>query len=63
MKIFISADIEGVATTTLWPETEKGSEDYRLHAQQMTMEVIAAFGNCSAGCPRGWEQSGYLETS
>ena len=69
MKIFISADIEGVATTTLWPETEKGSEDYRLHAQQMTMEVIAACeaaseaGASEIGCPRGWEQSGYLEAS
>lgn len=52
MKIFISADIEGVATTTLWPETEKGSEDYRLHAQQMTMEVIAACEAASeAGAP------------
>lgn len=50
MKIFISADIEGVATTTLWPETEKGSEDYRLHAQQMTMEVIAA---CEAASEAG----------
>ena len=50
MKIFISADIEGVATTTLWSETEKGSEDYRLHAQQMTMEVIAA---CEAASEAG----------
>ena len=50
MKIFISADIEGVATTTLWPETEKGSEDYRLHAQQMTLEVIAA---CEAASEAG----------
>lgn len=50
MKIFISADIEGAATTTLWPETEKGSEDYRLHAQQMTMEVIAA---CEAASEAG----------
>ena len=50
MKIFISADIEGVATTTLCPETEKGSEDYRLHAQQMTMEVIAA---CEAASEAG----------
>ena len=50
MKIFISADIEGVATTTLWPETEKGSEDYRLHAQQMTMEGIAA---CEAASEAG----------
>lgn len=50
MKIFISADIEGVATTTLWPETEKGSEDYRQHAQQMTMEVIAA---CEAASEAG----------
>lgn len=42
MKVFISADIEGVTTTTFWPETSKGEQEYDAHAEQMTQEVIAA---------------------
>jgi D-amino peptidase len=41
MKVFISADIEGVTTTTLWDETDPEHGSYSLHAQQMTDEVIA----------------------
>lgn len=42
MKIYISADIEGVTGSTSWSETEKGSDDYNYYANQMTLEVKAA---------------------
>lgn len=42
MKIFISADIEGVAGCTVWDETEKGKDGYEYFARQMTREVMAA---------------------
>ena len=41
MKIFISADIEGIATTTLWDETDSSHSSYPTHAKQMTDEVLA----------------------
>lgn len=28
MRVFISADMEGIATTTDWEETQKGTVDY-----------------------------------
>ncbi|MBQ2227928.1 MAG: M55 family metallopeptidase, partial [Firmicutes bacterium] len=42
MRVFISADIEGTAFTTIWPETDHGEEEYPAAARQMTMEVKAA---------------------
>lgn len=44
MKVFISADIEGVATTTLWDETsiQRNPALAGAHAEQMTQEVKAA---------------------
>ena len=42
MKIYISADIEGVTGTTDWNEVTKGKEDYTEFRQQMTSEVCAA---------------------
>ena len=42
MRVFISADIEGTAFTTLWPETELGEGLYPAAARQMTLEVKAA---------------------
>lgn len=42
MKVFISADMEGLATTTFPEECIRGSQDYRYHAGQMTAEVAAA---------------------
>ncbi len=42
MKIYISADIEGVTGVTHWDETEKNKIDYSDFAQQMTLEVKAA---------------------
>ncbi|MBQ7623870.1 MAG: M55 family metallopeptidase, partial [Clostridia bacterium] len=42
MKVFLSADIEGTAFTTLWSETETDSSLYPAAARQMTAEVRAA---------------------
>ena len=42
MKIYISADIEGVTGSTNWCETEKGEDCYEYYANQMTLEVKAA---------------------
>ena len=41
MKIFISADIEGITTTTTWDETKPSHDSYGPHAKQMTEEVLA----------------------
>lgn len=42
LKIYISADIEGVTGSTVWDETLKGKEGYEYFANQMTLEVNAA---------------------
>ncbi len=42
MKVFISADIEGVTTTSEWMDTTVGSVTYPIHAKQMSLEVLAA---------------------
>ena len=42
MKVFISADIEGVTGTTDWNETDKAHGDYLEFREQMTAEVAAA---------------------
>ncbi|GAA0179676.1 M55 family metallopeptidase [Clostridium sediminicola] len=42
MKIYISADIEGVTGVTHWNETEKQKGDYAEFAEQMTKETKAA---------------------
>ena len=42
MKIYISADIEGVAGITNWDEASKDSADYEEFRQQFTAEVAAA---------------------
>lgn len=50
MKIYISADIEGITGTTHWNETEKNLPDWNDFAKQMTDEVVAAAkGAISAG--------------
>lgn len=41
MKLFISADIEGCAGTTLHQECHKGEAIYAPFARQMTQEVVA----------------------
>jgi D-amino peptidase len=42
MKVFISADIEGVSGTTTWNEATDSHPAYREFQEQMTREVIAA---------------------
>lgn len=43
MKVFISADIEGITTTTIWKETHVNMDASAApHARQMTREVKAA---------------------
>ena len=55
MKIYISADIEGVTGIAHWDETEKSKSDYQKFAQQMTDEVKAACeGAISAGVKEIW---------
>ncbi|MDD3999853.1 MAG: M55 family metallopeptidase [Bacilli bacterium] len=50
MKIFISADIEGVNHINYWSETNKESTDYHEYQEQMTAEVAsAAIGAKRAG--------------
>lgn len=50
MKVFISADIEGVTGATNWNETDKTHADYAEYREQMTAEVAAACeGALSAG--------------
>ncbi len=50
MRVFISADIEGITTTTDWKETHTSSEAMAApHAKQMTREVLAACEGAFAG--------------
>lgn len=42
MKVYISADIEGVAGIANWEEARKTSREYPYFAEQMTREVAAA---------------------
>ncbi|WP_054739121.1 M55 family metallopeptidase [Cellulosilyticum ruminicola] len=42
MKVYISADIEGVTGISNWDETHKGHEGYEIYRLQMTKEVAAA---------------------
>ncbi|MEA4966427.1 MAG: M55 family metallopeptidase [Oscillospiraceae bacterium] len=52
MKVFITSDIEGITTTTLWDEVDitNHADKTAFHAQQMTREVVAAcMGAMDAG--------------
>ncbi|MBR6584522.1 MAG: M55 family metallopeptidase [Firmicutes bacterium] len=42
MKVYISADIEGIASTATWDDCSKGTAEYEKARQQMTREVLAA---------------------
>ena len=42
MKVFISADIEGIAGITHWDEAEKPQPTYQEFRERMTDEVVAA---------------------
>ena len=55
MKIYISADIEGITGIAHWDETEKSKPDYQKFAKQMTDEVKAACeGAIKAGVKEIW---------
>ncbi len=49
MKVFISADIEGITTTTQHEECGPASPAYAAQCQQMTKEVLAACEGAFAG--------------
>jgi D-amino peptidase len=55
VKIYISADIEGITGTTHWDEAEKKKSDYSEFREQMTAEVVAACeGALNAGATEIW---------
>lgn len=55
MKVFISADIEGVTGVTVWNEADHEKEEYKVFAAQMTREVKAACtGATKAGATEIW---------
>ncbi len=55
MKIYISADIEGVTGVTHWDETDLGKAESSLFREQMTAEVAAACeGAIQAGATEIW---------
>jgi D-amino peptidase len=55
MKVFISVDIEGVAGSTHWDETDKSHRDYPEFREQMTREAVAAIeGAEAAGAKDIW---------
>ncbi|MHC4777265.1 MAG: M55 family metallopeptidase [Planctomycetota bacterium] len=60
MKIYISADIEGVAGTTHWDETHPNKAEYPEFRDQMTAEVNAACeGALAAGAKEIWVQDAH----
>lgn len=55
MKVYLSADIEGITGVSHWDETNRLKEDYPYFAQQMTSEVNAAcLGANEAGAEEIW---------
>jgi D-amino peptidase len=55
MKIFITADIEGITGASHWDETDKKNADYAEYREQMTAEVAAACeGALKAGATEIW---------
>ena len=55
MKVYISADIEGVTGASHWDETDKLKPDYNEFREQMTAEVSAACeGALQAGSTEIW---------
>ncbi|QDQ02539.1 amino acid amidase [Lysinibacillus fusiformis] len=49
MKVYISADIEGITGTTSWSETELNAPDNAFFRKQMTKEVEAAIEGAILG--------------
>ena len=55
MKVYISADIEGITGTSHWDEADKKSSDFGEFQEQMTAEVMAACeGALQAGATEIW---------
>jgi len=55
MKIYLSADIEGVCGVTHWDETDSEKHDWQDYREQMTAEVVAACdGAIQAGATELW---------
>jgi len=55
MKVFISADIEGVTGVTTWDETDRAKPAFEPARRQMTAEVAAACeGAFAAGADEVW---------
>ncbi|MDP6775232.1 MAG: M55 family metallopeptidase [Candidatus Latescibacteria bacterium] len=55
MKVYISADIEGVTGTVSWEDTGGSGADYGTYREQMTAEVAAACeGTLNAGADEVW---------
>lgn len=55
MKIYISADIEGITGVTHWDETDLDKAEYASAREQMTAEVVAACeGALQAGATEVW---------
>ncbi len=55
MKVYISADIEGITGVTSWSETDKDSSHYPIFVRQMEKEVVAACkGALNAGAKEIW---------
>jgi D-amino peptidase len=55
MKVYISADIEGITGTTHWDEANKTHADFGEFQEQMTAEVAAACeGALAAGASEIW---------
>ena len=52
MKVFISADIEGVTGICSWDEADKNHPDYEPFRQQMMAEVLAACEGANAAGAR-----------
>lgn len=55
MKIYITADIEGVTGTTVWEDTDRKKTESKPFLEQMTAEVTAACeGALAAGASEVW---------
>lgn len=60
MKIYITADIEGVTGVTHWDETDKKHDDFDEYSEQMTAEVVGACeGVLNAGAEEIWVQDAH----
>lgn len=62
MKVFISADIEGVSGITTWDEARKNQAVYREFQLQMTRETAAACeGALAAGATEVWVKDAHAD--